>query len=62
MKVKLKAPHTHDSVNYGVDDEIEVNQSQATWLADMKAIDPLPDAAGGKPPTAPKSTTTENLA
>lgn len=62
MKVKLKTPHTHDGINYVAGDEIEVNASQATWLADMKVIDPLPDAAGGKPPTAPKSTTTENPA
>lgn len=62
MKVKLKAPHTHDGVAYVAGDEIEVNASQAAWLAEMQVIDPVPDGAGGKSAVPKTPTTTENQA
>lgn len=60
MKVKLKAPHTHNGIDYVVGDEIEVNASQAAWLADMKVIDAPLDPIGVKPGS--KAPTTETLA
>ncbi|KAF1009060.1 MAG: hypothetical protein GAK28_00693 [Luteibacter sp.] len=62
MKVKLKAPHTHNGVAYVAGDEIEVNASQAAWLAEMQVIDPVLDGAGGKSAAPKMPAITENLA
>jgi len=44
-KVTLNTPHTHNGTAYAAGADIEVDQADATWLAEQHVIDPLPVVA-----------------